>query len=231
MTQTKRHQVLGGILVRKECWTLSRSAKLFLVVACAVAMLATVRFIHPFLATTNRVQGEFLVVEGWVPTYALNEAVVLFNDGGYRKVLTSGCVVSDEWIPSDTYAAWGATRLKRIGMKSDLIQPIPCLVSHRDRTYNSALAVRKWLQDNDPAVKSIDVLTLGPHARRTRLLFQMALGNKITVGVIAVEDKDYDPAHWWRTSPGVRTVIGEGIAYFYAKFLFVFYSSESDPSE
>ena len=231
MTQTDRRRALGGILVRKECWTLSRPAKLFLVVACAVAMLATVRFIHPFLTTTNRVQGEFLVVEGWVPTYALNEAVVLFNDGGYRKVLTSGGTVSDEWIPADTYAAWAATRLKKIGMKSDLIQPIPCLVSLRDRTYNSALAVKKWLQDNDPAVKSIDVVTLGPHARRTRLLFQMALGNKITVGVIAVEDRDYDPAHWWRTSEGVRTVIGEGIAYLYARLWFMFCSSESGPTK
>jgi hypothetical protein len=194
-------------------------------------MLATVRFIHPFLTTTNRVQGEFLVVEGWVPTYALHEAVVLFNDGGYRKVLTSGTAVSDEWIPSDTYAAWAATRLKQIGMKSDSIQPVPCSDLHRDRTYNSALAVKKWLQDNDPVVKSVDVVTLGVHARRTRLLFQMALGNKITVGVIAVKDKDYDPAHWWRTSEGVRTVIGEGIAYLYAKCLFVFRSSESGPNE
>jgi uncharacterized SAM-binding protein YcdF (DUF218 family) len=193
-------------------------------------MLATVRFIHPFLTTTNRVRGEFLVVEGWVPTYALNEAVVLFNDGGYRKVLTSGCTVSDEWIPSDTYAAWAATRLKQIGMKSDLIQAITCSDSHRDRTYNSALAVKKWLQDNDPAVKSVDVVTVGAHARRTRLLFQMALGNKITVGIIAVGDKDYDPAHWWRTSAGVRTVIGEGIAYLYARFWFVFCSSESGPN-
>ncbi len=219
------------MLIRRECWTLSRSAKLILTIVCAFAMLATIRFIHPFLATTNRVQGEFLVVEGWVPTYALNEAVVLFNDDGYRKVLTSGCAVSDEWIPSDTYAAWAATRLKRIGMKTDLVQPIPCSASRRDRTYNSALAVKKWLEDNDPSVKSIDVLTLGPHARRTRLLYQMAFGNTMTIGVIAVEDKDYDPAHWWRTSEGVRSVIGEGIAYFYAKFLFVFCSSDSGPNE
>ena len=89
---------MGGILVRKECWTLSVPAKLLIAVACAVAMLAAVQFIHPFLTTTDRVHGEFLVVEGWVPTYALTEATVLFNGGGYRKVLTSGCTISDEWI-------------------------------------------------------------------------------------------------------------------------------------
>jgi hypothetical protein len=195
-------------------------------------MLAAVRFIHPFLTTTERVHGEFLVVEGWVPTYALTEAMVLFNDGGYRKVLTSGCAPSDEWIKTsyDTYAEWAAARLKRIGMKSDLIQPIPCSTPRRDRTYSSALAVKKWLEENDATVKSIDVVTLGAHARRTRLLYQMAFGNKVAIGVIAVKDKDYDPARWWQYSEGVRTVIGEGIAYVYARFFFAFHSSESGPN-
>jgi len=63
-------------------------------------------------------------------------------------------------------------------------------------------------------------MTLGPHARRSRLLFQKAFGKEVKVGVISVEDRDYDPAHWWRSSEGVREVLGEAIAYFYAKFFF-----------
>ena len=228
MTQTDRRRALGGILIRKECWILSLPAKLFLIVACAIAILATVRFIHPFLSPTNRVRGEFLVVEGWVPSYALSETEALFNEGGYKKILASGCTVSNELIPADTYAAWAATRLERIGVKGEVIQAVPCLESRKDRTYNSAMAVKKWLQDNAPAVKSIDVVTLGPHARRTRLLYHVAFGNKIAIGVIAVEDKDYDPAHWWRTSEGVRTVIGEGIAYLYARCLFTFVGTGSE---
>jgi hypothetical protein len=35
-----------------------------------------------------------------------------------------------------------------------------------------------------------------------------------------VQDRNFDPAHWWRSSAGVRTVIGEAIAYLYSR-LFV----------
>ena len=58
------------------------------------------------------------------------------------------------------------------------------------------------------------------HARRTRLLFQKALGDKVDVGVIGIPNPDYDAKHWWRYSDGVREVIGESIAYVYAKLFF-----------
>ena len=53
-----------------------------------------------------------------------------------------------------------------------------------------------------------------------RLLFQKALGDGIKVGIIAVPNPDYDPKYWWRYSDGVREVIGESIAYIYARLFF-----------
>jgi hypothetical protein len=38
--------------------------------------------------------------------------------------------------------------------------------------------------------------------------------------VIAVSNPDYDPKDWWRYSDGVREVIGETIAYIYARCFF-----------
>jgi len=35
-----------------------------------------------------------------------------------------------------------------------------------------------------------------------------------------VPDPDYDPKRWWRYSEGVREVLGESIAWFYAAFFF-----------
>ena len=61
---------------------------------------------------------------------------------------------------------------------------------------------------------------MGPHARRSRLLFEKAFGRDTRVGIIALEDRDYDPAHWWKSSQGVRTVTDELIAYGYARLLF-----------
>ena len=40
------------------------------------------------------------------------------------------------------------------------------------------------------------------------------------VGVIGIPSPDYDAKRWWRYSDGVREVIGESIAYVYAKVFF-----------
>jgi hypothetical protein len=63
-------------------------------------------------------------------------------------------------------------------------------------------------------------MTLGAHARRTRLLFEKALPKEASVGIIAVENQDFDASHWWRSSQGVRTVVGEIIGYAYARLVF-----------
>jgi hypothetical protein len=91
---------------------------------------------------------------------------------------------------------------------------------HQDRTYHSAVNVRRWLESQGITSSSVDVITLGPHARRSRLLFEAALGPDVTVGVYAVPDPRYDLAHWWRSSEGVRSVLGETIAYVYARLFF-----------
>ena len=52
------------------------------------------------------------------------------------------------------------------------------------------------------------------------MLFKEAMGEEIPVGIIACENREYDPKRWWKTSSGVRTVLDETIAYIYAKLLF-----------
>jgi uncharacterized SAM-binding protein YcdF (DUF218 family) len=96
---------------------------------------------------------------------------------------------------------------------------VPSHVNGRERTYSSAIALRDWFRDNTP-VHTINVVTEGAHARRTRLLYQKAVGRNVTAGTIAVSNPAYNPKQWWRYSDGVREVIGESIAYIYAKFFF-----------
>ena len=97
---------------------------------------------------------------------------------------------------------------------------VPSRVVSRDRTYGSAVALRDWFLANDVHVGRINVVTEAPHARRTQLLFQRAFGNQIQVGVIGIQNPDYDPRHWWRYSEGVRDVVGEAVALVYAEFFF-----------
>lgn len=208
--------------MRKECWVLTRKAKIILVAFCLGAVAAAIWFVYPFLAVTKPVKAEFLVVEAWIPRYALQESVAIYEKGGYRKVFTSGCPKADDLGSGSkiSSADAAAVQMGRFGLSSDSVTAVPCWVERKDRTYNSALAVKEWLQKNGISEASIDVVTLGPHARRSRLLYQKAFGSKVKVGVIAIEDRTYDPGHWWRSSEGVRDVLGEAFAYVYARIFF-----------
>jgi len=110
--------------------------------------------------------------------------------------------------------------LLKLGMDSNALQPVPAPWVRRDRTYSSAVSLKAWLNARQMRPASINLITEGPHARRSRLLFEKALGKGIAVGIIALPTRGYDPRHWWRSSQGVRQVTGEAIAYCYARFLF-----------
>lgn len=221
-------RALAGLLVRKECWSLSWRGKLLvLFVVAALAISAFLRA-YPFLAVTHRVNTNMLVVEGWVHKYAIRSAVSEFDTGSYQYVFaTGGPIVGNGGYVNDyqTVASVGADLLKKCGLPSESLQMVPSHEMGRDRTYSSAVALRDWFRDHNMSVYSFNVLTQDLHARRTRLLYQKAFGEKVSIGIIAVPSPDYDAHRWWRYSDGVEGVLGEGIAYLYAKFLF--YPSES----
>ena len=222
---SEKHPDVGfaGLLTRRERWGLTRRGRLVAGLVIVAAGFLCLLGIHPFLAVTRRVDARVLVVEGWVNPYAIDAAVKEFEAGHYEKIYTSGGpVAGNGGYINDYYtsASVGAQRLVSAGIPASLVQMVPSHVSGRDRTYSSALALREYFRTNGVAVKSFNVLTEDVHARRTRLLFQEAFGRETTIGIIAVPDPDYDAKHWWRYSEGVREILGESIAYIYAKFLF-----------
>ena len=90
----------------------------------------------------------------------------------------------------------------------------------KDRTYEAAMMVKRWLSGSGIHARALDVYTLGAHSRRSRLLFKKVFGDDTAVGVIAADDQRYDPKGWWKSSNGVRTVVSELIAYIYAVICF-----------
>jgi uncharacterized SAM-binding protein YcdF (DUF218 family) len=103
-----------------------------------------------------------------------------------------------------------------MGLDKKDVQPVPSLWVRRDRTYAEAVALNSWMRDRGVKVGAIHLITDGPHARRSRMLFQRALGGGVTVGVTAVPSREYDPKRWWQSSAGMRDVVGEALAYGYA---------------
>ena len=210
--------------MRQYRWGLSRWAKFFLFIA--VPMVVVIMFLnaHAFLAPTQRVDADILVVEGWVHPYAIRASAEEFQNHSYHRIFTTGGpVVGNGGYINDyqTAASVGADLLKKADVPAELVQMVPSHVMGRDRTYSSALALRDWLRAHDVQVRSLNIVTEGAHARRTRLLFEKALGPNVTVGVIAVPSPDFDARRWWRYSEGVEEVVTEGVAYLYAKCFFL----------
>ena len=161
-----------------------------------------------------------MVVEGWMPTYAYREAVTEFRKGGYRKIIAAGTRQDHGDDGDQSREHSGAEKLIAFGIPRDLVVIASYREIHRDRTFHAAMAVKQWLQEQGLRTTSVDVVTVGPHARRSRLLYEKALGNEVAIGVIAVEDRKFDPSHWWRSSEGVRAIVDESIAYLYARLFF-----------
>jgi uncharacterized SAM-binding protein YcdF (DUF218 family) len=213
----------AGLLTRRVRWGLSAKGWFVLCAFVAVGIYLVFANIYPFLAVTQRVSSDTLVVEGWIHHNGIKAAVAEYTRGGYHRVFTTGGpVVGKGGYINDynTSASVGADELKRAGIPASQLESVPSRVMGSERTYSAAVALKQKLMRDDPHISSINIVTEGTHARRTRLLFQEALGPGIEVGIISVPDGDYDVTHWWRYSDGVRGVIGEGIAWVYARCFF-----------
>jgi len=216
-------QTLWGILTRKERWGLSGRGWLVVTLVGLLAAYFAFLNVHPFLAVTHRVNTNVLVVEGWIQRDAIRAGTDEFKNGSYERIFTTGGPEGGNGGYTNDYNTWasvGAEGLKKFGIPEDVIQMAPSHVNSRERTYSSAIALRDWFRDHNLAIHSFNVLTEDCHARRAQLLYQEAFGKKVAVGIIAVPNLDYNPKDWWRYSDGVREVIGESIAYIYAKFFF-----------
>jgi len=225
-------QKLAGIFKRRERWGLSWRGWLLVTSVGLVAAYLVFLNVHPFLAVTHRVNTNILVVEGWIQRYAIRAGAEEFKSGSYERVLTTGGPESGSGGYINDYqtsASVGAEALKKAGIAEEVVQAAPSHVIGQERTYSSAIALRDWFREHNISVQSMNIVTEDCHARRTQLLYQKAFGKNVLVGIIAAPNPDYNPKYWWRYSDGVREVIGESIAYIYAKFFF--YPSESSRDE
>ena len=211
-----------GLLKRKEVWALTLRGWLTAFMVFAVILLVFIFKIQPFLAITKPVNCDVMVVEGWFPDQALQKIVQEFKLKKYRLLLVTGGPIDQGYFLSEykNYARLGAVTLKRLGLNGEQIIAVPAPYVARDRTYAAAQALKTWIDGSGLPIRCINLYSLGAHARRSGLLFEKALGDQITVGVVALEDQRYQPRSWWKTSSGVREVISETIAYAYARFFF-----------
>jgi len=209
------------LIRRREMWAITREGWVIAMIGLIISMMLIITNIHPFLAVNSPVKADILVVEGWLPDYAVESAIAEFKQGKYSKLITTGLPLSKGYYLAEykNYAELTAATFIALGFERDRVIAVPAGNVIKYRTAASAIALRDWLSTSALKVDSINLYSFGTHARRSWLIFKEVLHPEIKVGIIAAETQDYNPQEWWKSSEGFRTVTGEIIAYLYARFV------------
>ncbi len=169
--------------------------------------------LYPFLARQAPVVSEVLVLEGWLVDDLLSQATDWARTNGVRKIYTTGGPLPvgshlSEW---KTYAEMTKARLEALEMQERFeIIAVPAGKVRRGRTRESARALQAAMGLKRGA---FNLVSEGPHMRRSGRAFQGAFGDGVEVGCVALVPVEYDGGDWWSCSEGVRGVMGETIAY------------------
>ena len=205
------------VLFRKrEIYVPTALGWLSISIIAAVLLIAFMLNAHSFLAHNHPLESPVLIVEGWLPDFALRAALAEFNSGNYQYVLTTGgpLGMGHHLSGHKTSADLAASLLRQMGAEERAVIALPAPWVAKDRTHAAALEVKRWLAAR-PGITRMNLLTLGTHARRSHYLLREVLPSTAELGVIAIAPEDYDPERWWRSSAGVRAVVFEGIACLY----------------
>jgi uncharacterized SAM-binding protein YcdF (DUF218 family) len=210
------------LIKKRQVWVPTWLGWVIVALIIATFFMVALHGVQSFLAVNHPVKSEVMVVEGWMPDSALEQALREFNQRHCQLMLVTGGPFEQGHMLAryNNLAELAAAILEQLGLDRRRIRVIPAPNVIRDRTYASAVALKDWLNHSPLPINAINLVSFGTHARRSRLLFEKALGPRITVGVIAIPDPRYDPRVWWRSSLGVRSTLDELIAYLYARFLF-----------
>jgi hypothetical protein len=208
-----------GLLRRQERWGLSWRGWLVLGLVLAALTGWFAKSLHPFLAAHAPVDAEVAVIQGWMPRYALKLALPELEARGCRRFITAGGWLNytSQLDPDDTYAELAAERLRVLGVSWERIVPVPCVGQSGDDVCASGRAVREWLEQQGMKWRAVNVVTVGTHARKTRLAYQAILGRDVVVGVVAIPNQAYEAQTWWRSSEGVKAVLEELAAYLHIR--------------
>jgi hypothetical protein len=172
-----------------------------------------------------------LVVEGWIGRDGVRAAGEEFEQRGYGYIVAAGGSTSDRWDEDrSSYAEIAGRELIRIGVPEDRIIIAPARKTERQRTYESAVAVWQALQAKGIHPKALNVFTLGPHSRRSRLVAAKVYGPGTEIGVVDWAPPRDAAEPWWRSSERAKDLLAETTGYLFEVLLNSGRSSNS-PSE
>ncbi len=213
----------GRFFVRGEVRRLRLRFKLGLAVVALVAIrlfaplwLPTVA--DPLIADYAGLRTEAIVVEAW---YALEirmaREIARIRRGQRVYVIVNG-EVEDPYGFSPDRPGQTLLNLVRAGVDTSkavvlMIPPVPDVPGH---TAFYAASVRKRMLED--SVRSFTLFTDAFHSERSRLIYSRAFsGTGIAIDCYPAP-QTFDRGNWWRTTSGMRYVMGEYIKLGYYLF-------------
>ena len=197
------------------------SPPVFLVALLLVLLGITFGFrnLGQFLSPSEPIGRGALLIEGWVSREQFGEAIELYKRGGYSSLLTTGGPYFLDCDRDDaTYVAQVARLARENGLSPGELQVVRIPRVTTDRTHAAAVATASWPQIHLSQTVSVDVVSPGPHARRSWLAYRTMLEPMgIEVGVLSA-NPGYEIGEWWRSSEGVKAVVSEFAGWLWEAF-------------
>jgi hypothetical protein len=133
----------------------------------------------------------------------------------------------EEYEPGFTdYANYSAFTLKRLGFKDSMVI-LPASDKKFSRTYSCALAFKHWYLNSPFKGEPVNILSLGPHTRRTWMIYKKVLGRDTDLGIILIDSQKYNRKNWYRSLVGARSIINEMVNYISTAIILPFANKDS----
>ncbi|MCD4747386.1 MAG: hypothetical protein K8R58_13895, partial [Bacteroidales bacterium] len=126
------------IINRKKRWGFTFFGHILKLIILLLIIFFIVKNIQPFLSENNPIDGDILVVEGFLPDYALKEAMNEFNRNNYKLLVITGKPIEKGYYLSEykTNAKISAATLIKMGFDENLIVTVSISKNvMRNRTY------------------------------------------------------------------------------------------------
>lgn len=168
--------------------------------------------------------AEVLIVEGWLSGEFGEFVKDEFQKGTYKYILISGYShqidpnydgeeIADYDISHDTPLA---SMLLTKEIDSSMIKTINVPDSIKiHRTFAMARAAGKWLYNNDPSVRRVNICTAWSHGRKTWTAHRRILGDSFNIGILTFPKETLPMQKWWTTRSGFR-----GQAWAFANYTY-----------
>lgn len=169
-----------------------------------------------FLSLTAPESADVLVVEGWIGRAGMEAARKEFAAGGYRWVIATGGYTGEGWMEQRwSYAEMARKELLRLGVPGEKLLSASAGEADTRRTHAAAVATQEALAAHGLEPRAINVLTRGPHGRRSRIVFSKVLGPRMRVGVISWNPPHSTEGRWWLSSERAKELVTETAGYWF----------------